>query len=100
MPYDVVLDQIQLGGQYTGEDAWLGRVNGHVVALFVRVDGSDVPPEIQGWFLEIGFGPCRGEGLLFPTREAAAGWIMGKAADSWLGEEPVPNSDGLVGLSA
>jgi DNA-binding CsgD family transcriptional regulator len=34
---------IQLGGQYGGEDAWLGWANEHLVALLVRLSGPDLP---------------------------------------------------------
>src|SRR4051812_22049122 len=87
MPFEVLLDPIQLGGQYAAEDACVGRIDGHVVAVLLRVGGADVPRDAQGWFLEIGFGPCRGEGLMFPTLEAAARWMTGKAAESWLARE-------------
>src|SRR5215208_403572 len=95
MSAEIAFSPTQLGGQYNAEDAWLGRVNGRLVAILVRVVGSEIPLELQGWFLEIGFGPCRGEALMFPTLEAAAVWMSGKVADSWPSEELGPNSDEL-----
>src|SRR4051794_36476412 len=58
---------IRLGSPSGGEDAWLGWANHHLVALLVRIQGTGIPRRRHGWFLEAGYGPCRREGLLFPT---------------------------------
>jgi len=58
-----------------------GREEGHLVlvgetlaAVLVRVLADmDEQPE-EGWFLQVGFGPCNREGLIFPTLEAAEDW--------------------------
>jgi hypothetical protein len=68
---------VRLGGLYGGEDAWLGWANDHLVALMVRISGRGLPRARHGWFLEAGFGPCRGEGVFFPTLPAADDGSMG-----------------------
>src|SRR5215204_313012 len=75
MDAGVRFEPVRIGGQYDGEDAWLGVVKSHIVMILVRVADEEIPVESQGWFMEIGFGPCRGEGRIFPTLDAAAKWI-------------------------
>jgi len=72
-----------LAGQYDGEAAQLAHVDDHLVAVLVRVEGEDQPPGSHAWFLEIGFGPCRGEGTLFPTLSAAETWIRDRVPAGW-----------------
>ena len=74
---------IRLGSPSGGEDAWLGWVDDHLVALFVRVQGTGVPRRRHGWFLEAGYGPCRREGLHFPSLNAAEGWIREQIRSGW-----------------
>jgi hypothetical protein len=55
------------------EDACLVLADGVVMALLVRLDGdATIKP---GWFLQIGFGPCDQEGIVFETLEDAAAWV-------------------------
>src|SRR5687768_17591099 len=76
---------VRLGGQYSGEDAWLGWANEHLVALLVRISGRGLPRTRHGWFLEAGFGPCRGEGMFFSSLSAAEDWIRDKIPAGWPG---------------
>jgi hypothetical protein len=76
---------VRLGGQYCGEEAWLGWANEHFVALLVRISGRGLPRTRHGWFLEAGFGPCRGEGMFFPSLSAAEDWIRDKIPAGWPG---------------
>jgi hypothetical protein len=46
----------------------LFRRGKHLVALLV--------PAEAGWFLQIGFERCAGEGVLFAATEAATAWYM------------------------
>jgi hypothetical protein len=96
-PFSLVIrfQAIQLGGQYGGEDAWLGWANEHLVALLVRLSGPDLPRRRHGWFLEAGYGPCRGEGLFFPTLKAVESWIREAIPPGWP-ETVVPAADGVL----
>jgi len=71
----VTFQRIRLAGQYAPEEAQLAFFDGNLVAVLVCIDDKDVPPERHGWCLEIGFGPCRGEGILLPTLEFVEAWI-------------------------
>lgn len=79
----VRFEPIRLGGNYVGEEACLGLIRSHVVTILVRVEDETLPCESQGWFLEIGFGPCRGEGRLFQTLDAAARWMISQLPPNW-----------------
>jgi hypothetical protein len=83
MPLDVRFEPIQLAGQYESEAAQLALANENLVAVLVRVDSTDLPRERQGWCLEIGFGPCGGEGILFPILEEAEAWIRSRVSKNW-----------------
>ena len=55
------------------EEASLCVRDGVIFAILVRQTGA--VPEEQGWYLQMGFGPCEGEGLIFTTIEEALGWV-------------------------
>ena len=52
-------------GQYDIEEAVLAFVESYFVAVLIRIEDRDLPAERRGWFLEVGFGPFQGEGILF-----------------------------------
>ena len=79
----VTFEPVWLAGQYDGEEAQLACVDEHLVAVLVRAEGEDQPPGSQAWFLEIGFGPCRAEGTLFPTLAAVEAWIRDRVPAGW-----------------
>lgn len=83
VPLTIRFQPVRLGGRYDGEEACLGLANDHLVTVLVPVSGEEVPSERQGWFLEVGFGPCYGEGLLFATLEAAETWMRSQIPSSW-----------------
>jgi hypothetical protein len=55
------------------EEACLVFADGILMALLVRLDGEATSK--PGWFLQMGFGPCDQEGLVFETWQAAAAWV-------------------------
>src|SRR3954447_25200283 len=83
MARHVTFEPVWLAGQYDGEEAQLACVDEHLVAVLIRVEGEDQPPRSHAWFLEIGFGPCRGEGTLFPTLSSAEAWIRDRVPAGW-----------------
>src|SRR5213080_1298569 len=80
----VSLEPVWLAGQYDGEAAQLAYVDNHLMAVLIRVAGEDQPPGSHAWYLENGFGPCRGEGTLFPTLAAVETWIRDHVPAGWL----------------
>jgi hypothetical protein len=69
-----MLIPVQLAALRGSEEAHLVLVNEALAAVLVRVlPEPDERPE-EGWFLQVGFGPCNREGLIFPTLEAAEVW--------------------------
>jgi hypothetical protein len=54
------------------------------MAVLIRAEGEDQPPGAHTWYLETGFGPCRGEGALFPTLAAVETWIRDQIPAGWL----------------
>ncbi len=71
---------IQLAALRGTEEARLVMVDAALAAVLVRIlpEPDDRPEE--GWFLQVGFGPCNREGLIFPTLEAAAAWTRAQFA--------------------
>ena len=69
-----MLIPVQLAALRGSEEAHLVLVNEALAAVLVRVlPEPDERPD-EGWFLQVGFGPCNREGLIFPTLEAAEVW--------------------------
>ena len=56
------------------EDGRICLVNDIIYAVLIRLLSSS--PEEQGWYLQIGFGPCDQEGLLFTRLSEAESWIQ------------------------
>jgi hypothetical protein len=65
------------------EAARLACVSGRLVAVLLRVADPDLPRERRGWYLELGFGPCSGEGVLFRNLRAAETWIRDRLPPDW-----------------
>lgn len=67
MILDVNFTEVQAATQSAAEEAYLIFANQQLVALLL--------PAQEGWYLQIGFGPCEREGLIFDTLNAAASWV-------------------------
>ena len=66
---------VRLGSDPTGEEALLGFADDLLIAVLVCV--------AEGWLIEAGFGPCFGEGRVFPTLGAAEAWLREQISESW-----------------
>lgn len=73
MTLQVRFQPVTAATQQACEPAQLIWVDQHLAALLV-------PAEV-GWFLQVGFGRCEGEGLLFATLEAAEDWVRARMRD-------------------
>ena len=73
-PIEIQFYPIDIGDPAGGEEAVLGLANGRLVAVLIRIalKGSE---DHGGFYLEVGFGPCAREGLLFASLQAAESWI-------------------------
>src|SRR6476469_10070618 len=95
MAIAVRFEPVSLAGQYEAEKACLVFASDHLVAVLVRLDAGDLVAERHGWCLEIGFGPCRGEGILFPDLESAESWIRAQVPTGWPSPPPGERSSEL-----
>lgn len=79
MPLEIQFQPIDIGDPAAGEEAVLGLANGRLVAVLVRIalKGSE---DHAGFYLEVGFGPCGREGLLFASLQAAESWIRSQVS--------------------
>lgn len=80
MPVRVSFEVVRAATLAGAEDARLVWAQERLVALLV-------PAEV-GWFLEIGLGPCEGEGVLFPTIAAAEHWVRERIPSCWPAPQP------------
>ena len=78
MPVRVSFEAVCAATHAGAEEAKLVWAAERLVALLV-------PAEV-GWFLQIGLGPCEGEGVLFPNIDAAERWVRDRIQSSG----PVP----------
>ncbi|WP_238273026.1 hypothetical protein [Methylobacterium cerastii] len=60
-------ESVRTATQNASEEAHLVRFNQHIVAVLL--------PAETGWFLQMGFGPCEQEGLVFQSLTAAEAWV-------------------------
>ena len=67
MSVQVKFEPVTVVTEHGSEQAQLVWADKHLVAVLV--------PAEAGWFLQIGFGPCAGEGVLFATTEMATAWV-------------------------
>ncbi len=75
MPVVIRFQPVRLGSDPTGEEALLGFADDLLIAVLVCV--------AEGWLVEAGFGPCFGEGRVFPTLRAAETWLREQVSESW-----------------
>jgi len=75
MPISVTFQPINAATDDSVEDGHLVWANGCLVAFLL--------PATEGWFMQLGLGPCEGEGKLFPTIGAAETWMMANIPESW-----------------
>jgi hypothetical protein len=63
----IAFEPVRTATHDASEMAHLVRFNESIVALLL--------PAETGWFLQMGFGPCEQEGLIFQTLSAAEFWV-------------------------
>jgi hypothetical protein len=83
MPTKVKFQPAWVAGGCDCEQARVVCVNGCLVAILLRVADPDLPRDRRGWYLELGFGPCRGEGVLFRNLQAAEAWVRARLPPDW-----------------
>jgi hypothetical protein len=75
MPISVTFQSINAATDDSVEDAHLVWADGCLIAFLL--------PATEGWFMQLGLGPCEGEGRLFPTISAAETWVRAQFSESW-----------------
>jgi hypothetical protein len=73
MTIHVRFQPVTAATQQAHEPVQLVWANQHLAALLV-------PAEV-GWFLQIGFGRCEGEGIVFANLAAAEDWVRRRMQD-------------------
>lgn len=63
---------------HDAEPARLVLTDERIVAILVPISPEDDINKAGGWYLQVGFGPCDTEGLLFPNLTAAEAWVREK----------------------
>ncbi len=81
------------------EPARLVSADGRIVCILVPISPKDNESETEGWYLEVGFGPCEAEALLFASLEAAETWVRERLAPALL-EQPASLNRVEVSLEA
>lgn len=79
----VQFQSIQVAERDGAEAAQIVWVDGCLAAVLVEVADPALADDAQGWYLQIGFGPCEGEGVLFRDLSAAEAWIRGRFGAAW-----------------
>jgi len=97
MKAEIVFYPITLRGQYCGEEARAGFVDGMLTTILLPL-ATNVSSEPEGWFQEIGFGPCAGEGRLFPNLEAAEAWMTARIQEVVAGPQSKLGTSYRLGL--
>jgi hypothetical protein len=79
----VQFQPIRVAEREGAEAAQIVVVDGCLAAVLVQVVDPALADDAQGWCLQIGFGPCDGEGVLFCDLAAAEAWVRGRFAAGW-----------------
>lgn len=82
MVTDVESSPVYLATRHGRERAYLISADQRIAAILVAISPEDNESETEGWYLEVGFGPCEAEGLLFASLTAAKDWVRGQMASS------------------
>jgi hypothetical protein len=80
MSINVTFQPINAATDDSVEDAHLVWADGCLIAFLL--------PATEGWFMQLGLGPCEGEGKLFPTIGAAEAWMRAQFSESWRPSAP------------
>lgn len=62
------------------EPARVVSADERILCILVPISPEDNESETEGWYLEVGFGPCEAEALLFASLEAAEAWVQERLA--------------------
>jgi hypothetical protein len=74
----VSFERVCLASLSGSERACLISVDGCLVGVLIWLADLDEPTEDK-WYLEVGFGPWKREGLAFPNLRAAKAWVQEQA---------------------
>jgi len=62
-----------------------------IVAILVPVGPENDEGEAEGWYLEVGFGPCEADGLLFASLPASETWVRKQLGDGLETQQASPS---------
>ena len=76
---ELILKPMPVNTGSCDEDGRLVLVNGHLVAVLVRLADQVHAEQSGAWFLEAGFGPCASAQLpVFDSLDVAQDWVRRK----------------------
>jgi len=89
----VTFRPVSLATRKGEESARLVFADERLVAILVPIGAEGNETKAEGWYLELGFGKCEADGLLFASLSAAETWVQTRlAGDSTKPVRPQPES--------
>lgn len=76
MALEVVFRPESLATANGDEPARLVFGDGRLVAVIVPISPEDNESDTEAWYLEVGFGRCRAEGLMFASLPEVEKWVQ------------------------
>ena len=76
---------ISLATRKGQEPARLVCADDRLVAIIVPISPEDNESDTEGWYLEVGFGPCEADGVLFASFPAVETWVRERLAQAGQG---------------
>lgn len=79
IPLSIEFETVRAATYENSEEALLVHFNHHIVAVLL--------PAESGWFLQLGFGPCDQEGIVFQSLSGVEDWVRSNIQHRHLSSE-------------
>jgi hypothetical protein len=76
----VKFTSVSLATRKGEEPAKLVFADERLVAIIVPISPENNESETEGWYLQVGFGRCEADGVLFASLPAAEAWVRARLA--------------------
>src|SRR5438270_13111270 len=81
MASKITFRPVSLATRKGEEPARLVCADDRLVAILVPISAEENEDQAEGWYLEVGFGKCEADGLLFASFSAAEAWVQARLTD-------------------